>query len=537
MSSGDRAPVSSVKAYYDNLKFLYYNTRSIVFKIDDLKANCLLYKPDIVCIVETWLGNDVLDSEIYIPDYEFTRLDRDRHGGGVIIYVAGHLQFKVISSGPHSLEFLAISVSSPFGQFVVSVLYRPPSSPVSFFDNLSLVLEDLCTPLYSHFFIFGDFNVDVSVPDYLCNYLYNVANLHALAIIPTGHTRVTSSCATTIDLMLTTSPELVKNCQTIPPIGTSDHNGIISVVSLLTHTVAPQPSRKIWRYSHANFSLANELLSNINPSHILVDGDPSTSWNNWCNAFLDVMHKSIPNASLPSRRNLPWLSKRIIQLMRKRNTLFRRSKVCPSLIPKYKKVRNAITNALRASKNNFFATLKPSRKDFWKAINSLNGSVSSIPTLINSDGSPVSSPASKATLLNLRFSQNFNTSTPPLTTADILPIPPYPCPENILCSEEKTYHLICSLNNNKAMGLDKISARMLKETVSSITPMITAIFNMSLSTGTCPDSWKSSLIVPIPKSGDSSNPGNYRPISLLPIVSKLLEKHICDLLCKTPRHF
>ena len=150
----------------------------IVFKIDDLKANCLLYKPDIVCIVETWLGNDVLDSEIYIPDYEFTRLDRDRHGGGVIIYVAGHLPFKVISTGPHSLEFLAISVSLPFGQFVVSVLYRPPSSPVSFFDNLSLVLEDLYTPLYSHFFIFGDFNVDVSVPDYLCNYLYNVANLH-----------------------------------------------------------------------------------------------------------------------------------------------------------------------------------------------------------------------------------------------------------------------------------------------------------------------------------------------------------------------
>ena len=56
--------------------------------------------------------------------------------------------------------------------------------------------------------------------------------------------------------------------------------------------------------------------------------------------------------------------------------------------------------------------------------------------------------------------------------------------------------------------------------------MITPIFNMSLSTGTCHDSWKSSIIVPVPKSGDSSNPGNYRPISLLPIVSKLLEKHM-----------
>jgi len=113
--------------------------------------------------------------------------------------------------------------------------------------------------VFKLFFIFGDFNVDVSVPGYLCNYLYNVANLHAPTIIPTGHTHVSSSCATTIDLMLTTSPELVKNCQTVPPIGTSDHNGIISVVSLLTNTAAPQPSRKIWRYSHANFFLANEL--------------------------------------------------------------------------------------------------------------------------------------------------------------------------------------------------------------------------------------------------------------------------------------
>ena len=95
-------------------------------------------------------------------------------------------------------------------------------------------------------------------------------------------------------------------------------------------------------------------------------------------------------------------------------------------------------------------------------------------------------------------------------------------------SQLKNTFARCCLANSQP----KNSHPTLKETVSSITPMITAIFNMSLSTGTCPDSWKSSLIVPIPKSGDSSNPGNYRPISLLPIVSKLLEKHICDLLCE-----
>ena len=88
MSLFYRAPVQSVKAYYDNLKFLYYNTRSIIYKIDEVKASCLLYKPSITCIVETWLDSDILDSEICIPNYELIHLDRDRHGGGVGIYIA-----------------------------------------------------------------------------------------------------------------------------------------------------------------------------------------------------------------------------------------------------------------------------------------------------------------------------------------------------------------------------------------------------------------------------------------------------------------
>jgi len=69
---------------------------------------------------------------------------------------------------------------------------------------------------------------------------------------------------------------------------------------------------------------------------------------------------------------------------------------------------------------------------------------------------------------------------------------------------------------------------MLKETASSTASIITSIFNMSLATGIVPDEWKTSLVIPIPKSGNSSDPGNYRPISLLPIVSKVLEVHVCN---------
>ena len=64
---------------------------------------------------------------------------------------------------------------------------------------------------------------------------------------------------------------------------------------------------------------------------------------------------------------------------------------------------------------------------------------------------------------------------------------------------------------------------------SNHSPSLTKLFNQSLSTGIIPLSWKKSLVVPIPKNKEVSNPSNYRPISLLPIVSKVLEPHVHTL--------
>ena len=86
--------------------------------------------------------------------------------------------------------------------------------------------------------------------------------------------------------------------------------------------------------------------------------------------------------------------------------------------------------------------------------------------------------------------------------------------------------LLTCLDTTKATGPDGISATMLKNTATSIAPIVTQLCNMSIRSGIVPESWKTSVIVPIHKQGDSANPGNYRPISLLPIISKVLERHI-----------
>ena len=67
----------------------------------------------------------------------------------------------------------------------------------------------------------------------------------------------------------------------------------------------------------------------------------------------------------------------------------------------------------------------------------------------------------------------------------------------------------------------------LKCTAPSIAPLFAQIFNTSIKSGKVPSVWKASNIVPIPNgSNSSSDPSNYRPISLLPVVSKLLERVI-----------
>ena len=118
-------------------------------------------------------------------------------------------------------------------------------------------------------------------------------------------------------------------------------------------------------------------------------------------------------------------------------------------------------------------------------------------------------------------------------SADDYNLDPSCCPQEFLCTEEEVIDLLLSLDTTKANGPDGISAIMLKSTAYSIAPRITNLFNKSiLMSGRLPSVWKLSSVVPVPKGDDSSNVANYRPISLLPIVSKLLERHMYWVIAK-----
>jgi len=87
------------------------------------------------------------------------------------------------------------------------------------------------------------------------------------------------------------------------------------------------------------------------------------------------------------------------------------------------------------------------------------------------------------------------------------------------------------LKNNKSPGADNIGSRILKKIVDDIIYHLSHTFNLSFVTGVVPHSLKLAKVIPVYKKGDRNDPGNYKPISLLSVFGKILEKLMCKKLC------
>ena len=239
------------------------------------------------------------------------------------------------------------------------------------------------------------------------------------------------------------------------------------------------------------------------------------------------MHLTIPSKIVSPSLHPPWISRSLLSCFKRRNLLYKRAKSTnsPHDWSIYRSFGNSTLARLRCLKFKFFHSLSSSTpRHFWSSVKKLHKKATSIPSLFDNN----SLVHSEANVLNHYFSTCSNSSTPPLTPTSHFDSPPSSsCPLDLLCSEDKLLRLLLNLSCDTATGPDGISARMLKLSAHSITAPLTLIFNISISSSIFPSHWKNSYIVPIPKSkSTSSSPSDYRPISLLSIISKVLERHI-----------
>ena len=159
-----------------------------------------------ICLVETWLDANMDDSEIAIQGYSIIRLDRNRHGGGVLFYINNLFSYSLVFKGTDYFECIILSVfcasrlNSP--DLTIALMYIPPNSCQSLFDTLFCTLCNLDVSMFSNFVLLGDFNID-----YFCtqsplfsklNFIVSSFNLTQLVSEPT---RVSNNSSTLIDLI------------------------------------------------------------------------------------------------------------------------------------------------------------------------------------------------------------------------------------------------------------------------------------------------------------------------------------------------
>src|SRR3989442_3108930 len=117
-----------------NLSILYFNARSLKTKMEELEMLVKNKKPDVIAIVESWLNDDIYDSEISIDKYNFVRLDRHMDqkakGGGVIVYVIQDLIYlQVTSEIITNIDYMWLKIHGKnIKTIIIGVYYRPPDS-------------------------------------------------------------------------------------------------------------------------------------------------------------------------------------------------------------------------------------------------------------------------------------------------------------------------------------------------------------------------------------------------------------------------
>ena len=200
---------------------------------------------------------------------------------------------------------------------------------------------------------------------------------------------------------------------------------------------------------------------------------------------------------------------------------------------KYKEYNRAYHEQLDKAEADYNKGLRESlsesknTKIWWSTVNNIlgKGNNQTYPPLYNSENQTyVYDSKDKAHLFNSIFLSHSNIDDSVTIPEDSLD--PDAILDQITVSEGEVRDLISILQTNKATGHDQISAKILKAAGESIVPSLTRLFQLCLRTNRYPNEWKKANVIPLHKKDDKNNCNNYRPVSILPTVSKIFERII-----------
>ena len=544
-----------------NFSILHLNIHSIQRHVEELRVllHALNFKFDIVAISESKLNCepqiDINLQGYHSPHCKFTEAGK----GGTILYISKELNFKprkdleIYESRELESSFVEI-INKKSSNDIVGVIYRHPKmDPNVFIDTkINHVTNILSKEKNKKIYIAGDFNFDLlkySNHTETANFFDKMTSnlLVPLILVPT---KINTKNDTLIDNIFTNQ----FNSQTI----TGNLAVNFSDGHLPSFAIFPKPNQNHLPKKH-NIYVRGKLegekkdnflmdLAAIDMSKdVIVDNDPDKSLNNLLSYTDSLTDKYTPAKKLTKKElkqtNKPWITLGIRNSIKRKDKLFKKyismknSIMRDNLHTEYKTLKNRLNSLIYHSKKNYytkyFNQYSSNIKKIWigiKNIINIKTKDHNSPNCIEINNELITDNKEICNNFNNYFTTVAdkilkNNKTPILKTFDKY-LPERNSKSFVYepCTPNEVYLLIEKFNPHKGTGPNGINTDILKLINHLICDTLSKIFNMCITSGKHPEKLKLAHALPIFKKGSRLLVSNYRPISLLSNLNKILEK-------------
>ena len=549
---------------YD-LSLMHLNIRSFDKHSGELLAlmSSLGKTFDIIGLTEIGRKNIENRATFYSDEYNFVCRLPEKNFGGAALLIKNELSYverEDLDFSCTNYETKFIEIIKNKEKIVIGCIYRHPSGNIEEFTN---ALESKLTKIYkekSRCIICGDLNIDalkIDKHNQTSNFFKSILTNNYIPQI-TLPTRITENTITLIDhiMVKTTIDSIndVKNCGNIYS-DISDH--LPNFLLLSFHKKQTQiniQNRPIIRiYGQKNTAKFIDAMNNENWQEIYCQNDPTTALEIFIKKYENHYNACFPLKRLSRLRakDKKWITIGLLKSIKHKNALYKKYIKRPTEENrnKYKRYRNILNKCLRQSEKNYYIKeINENKKNlstlwriFGPMINPNKTKKSRRITMLKDCDKNICDEYDMANAFNNYFAEIANkiAQTIPRSNEFVKylgennPNSIYLHPSN----PNEIAKLIDKLNNKKATGPDNIHIKTVKSIKEIISKILTHVINICFTNGMYPEQLKTAKVIPIHKKNDPTDPSNYRPISLLSCMNKIIEKVIYSRLESFLTHY
>ena len=530
-----------------------------------------------MCIQESWLGEHSHYSQYNIDGYDmYYQSSVCSSHTGLIIYVRSEYQVKQLNLRNSSVlwESLFLEVTLADGKkIIIGDIYRAPKEEVNIITTFIVELSHILTLLNQMklpVYLCGDYNINLLKmhEKNLYEEFFETMLVHSYLPNITLPTRLTDTSNTLIDNVFANSAKF-EAVSGILINNISDHQAIFTIITIprerviihtnissnnqTTYTVKKLPSGTKPKaiFTPPNRKLDIDMFCEDVRINLVANTDnsfdESDNYKGLLKSIGDAQKKQIDSKRFKynkyRHKKCKWITFWLLKSIEFRDNLYRELKKTPIDRDDYrnKKINlrtyNRIINRSKTYlKKRYYAEkfhqLKNNIKLTWRLINKVlgNNPNKSISTKFNINDKCITDQQKIANHFNSFFASIGTKISQQIKNHDQIDHRQY-----LINRPVTTFHfheittqdvmcIISKLPNKKSTGYDKISTETIKILSAVISPTLSLIINKCILNGTVPDEMKVSKIKPLFKKGDVTLLNNYRPISLLPCVSKIFER-------------